>query len=208
MAKANKTKKIKRRAGSRTTEKNLAALKLQKAAKKKASLKKKLKALEKLNKVKIKLKRKKEVCPICLEKMDKKNRIETHCGHFFHQNCIQAWCVQKVKDGVKCTCPVCKKNLPEIEHRAKKKIDKLKKTKSLSEEEYNSEEIRRNIESAEREIERTNRVLEEHARRRAIEEPIRIAQWREDDERRRQRSEFRRRRREERERRERERREI
>tara|TARA_B100000965_G_scaffold90472_2_gene73694 strand:- start:11793 stop:12359 length:567 start_codon:yes stop_codon:yes gene_type:complete len=129
MAKANKTKKIKRRAGSRTTEKNLAALKLQKAAKKKASLKKKLKALEKIDKAKIKLKRKIDVCPICLEKMDKKDRIETHCGHFFHQNCIQGWCVRKAKEKKPCECPVCKKKLPEIEHRAKKKLDKLKKVR-------------------------------------------------------------------------------
>ena len=87
------------------------------------STKKKKKALEKINKATIKLKRKQEPCAICLEKIAKKDRIETKCGHFFHKNCLQGWCIQKVKEEVNCFCPVCKTDLIVQTKEAKKKIE-------------------------------------------------------------------------------------
>jgi hypothetical protein len=109
------------------TIKQKAATKIQRMTRKRLS--KKQKALEKINKATIKLKRKKDVCPICLEKIDKKNIVETNCGHFFHRNCINNWCLQKARDNMDCKCPICKKNLPEIQHRAQKKLAKLIKEK-------------------------------------------------------------------------------
>ena len=91
------------------------------------STKKKQKALEKINKATVKLKRKQEPCPICLEKIAKKDRVNTICGHFFHKKCMQGWCIQKVKDKKNCFCPVCKTDLKLQTREAKNKIAEQKR---------------------------------------------------------------------------------
>ena len=87
----------------------------------------KKKALEKINKATVKLKRKQEPCPICLEKIAKKDRVETTCGHFFHKKCLQGWCIQKVKEDKDCFCPVCKTDLILQTREAKNKIAEKKR---------------------------------------------------------------------------------
>ena len=116
MAKAHK-KKIKRKSGSKksptssTRRKHSAVLKIQRATRKNIDLAlRRKKALSKINRATRKLKKKQENCAICLEKIDKKERTETNCGHFFHQKCINDWCLQKVKEKKSCQCPICKKN--------------------------------------------------------------------------------------------------
>ena len=48
-------------------------------------------------------------CSICLEPIDKAKNdfILTHCGHYFHKNCLKSAC--KVKE----TCPYCRANIKE-----------------------------------------------------------------------------------------------
>ena len=113
--------KSKSKSRSRTI-KQKAATKIQRMTRKRLS--RKQKALDKINKATIKLKRKKDVCPICLEKIDKKDRTETTCGHFFHRKCINKWCIEKVKKNNECNCPICKKNIPNIKKRAQKILEK------------------------------------------------------------------------------------
>tara|TARA_Y100001970_G_C14254763_1_gene874474 strand:- start:992 stop:1450 length:459 start_codon:yes stop_codon:yes gene_type:complete len=91
---------------------------------------KKKKALEKITKETIKLKRKQEPCPICLENIEKKDRVETTCGHFFHKKCLQVWCIQKVKENKVCFCPVCKTDIILQTREAKNKIAEQKKNKN------------------------------------------------------------------------------
>ena len=88
---------------------------------------KKKKALEKITKETIKLKRKQEPCPICLEKIEKNERVETTCGHFFHKKCLQGWCIQKVKENKVCFCPACKTDLILQTREAKNKIAEQKR---------------------------------------------------------------------------------
>ena len=126
-----KIKVTKKNIKGSTSRKKKAAIKIQRATrrriinqKKKKSDEKKKKALDKINKATRRLKKKQEECPICLEKIDKKERTETNCGHFFHKKCIKNWCIEKTRQRVSCKCPVCKKNLPEIQNLAKKYLEK------------------------------------------------------------------------------------
>ena len=91
----------------------------------------KKKALEKINKATVKLKRKQEPCPICLEKIAKKDRVETTCGHSFHKKCLQGWCIQKVKEDEDCFCPVCKTDLKLQTREAKNKIAEKNRLKNI-----------------------------------------------------------------------------
>ena len=93
---------------------------------------KKKKALEKITKETIKLKRKQEPCPICLEKIEKNERVETTCGHFFHKKCLQGWCIQKVKENKVCFCPACKTDLILQTREAKNKNRNQNKINSNS----------------------------------------------------------------------------
>ena len=92
-----------------------------------SSSERKNKALVKINKATVKLKRKQEPCPICFENIKKKDRVETTCGHFFHKNCLQGWCIQKVKEDILCFCPVCKTDLILQTREAKNKIAEQKR---------------------------------------------------------------------------------
>lgn len=41
-------------------------------------------------------------CPICFEKIDKKERYFLPCSHYFHQDCVEKWLRKNTK------CPICK----------------------------------------------------------------------------------------------------
>ena len=143
----------------------------------------KKKALEKINKATVKLKRKQEPCPICLEKIAKKDRVETTCGHFFHKKCLQGWCIQKVKEDKDCFCPVCKTDLILQTREAKNKIAEKKRLENkpvvlspaarerirLAREQRDreGEELRTRVEQGYREIEERRRRREERTLRRA-----------------------------------------
>lgn len=92
-----------------------------------SSSERKKKALVKINKATVKLKRKQEPCPICFENIKKQDRVETTCGHFFHKKCLQGWCIQKVKEDKDCFCPVCKTDLILQTREAKNKIAEKKR---------------------------------------------------------------------------------
>ena len=92
-----------------------------------SSFERKKKALVKINKATVKLKRKQEPCPICFENIKKQDRVETTCGHFFHKKCLQGWCIQKVKEDKDCFCPVCKTDLILQTREAKNKIAEKKR---------------------------------------------------------------------------------
>ena len=47
-----------------------------------------------------------EICIICLEKIDSKERHFLHCGHFFHCCCINKWISMD-----KNKCPMCKQDI-------------------------------------------------------------------------------------------------
>lgn len=130
---------------------------------------KKKKALEKINKQKIRLKRKQEPCPICLEKFEKNQRVETTCGHFFHKTCLQGWCIQKVKEDEVCFCPVCKKDLILQTREAKNKIAEKKRLENkpvvLSPAARERMRLRREQIEREFEEERNNRQIELARRR-------------------------------------------
>tara|TARA_Y100001970_G_scaffold290725_1_gene425480 strand:+ start:5421 stop:5984 length:564 start_codon:yes stop_codon:yes gene_type:complete len=146
------------------------------------SAERKKKALVKINKATLKLKRKKEACPICFENIKKKDRVETTCGHFFHKNCLQGWCIQKVKEDILCFCPVCKTDLILQTREAKNKIAEKKRLENkpvvlspaarerirLAREQRNIEfeQSRRNVEQGNRELEEIQRRREERALRR------------------------------------------
>jgi hypothetical protein len=46
------------------------------------------------------------VCPICLMQVEKNDLVrKTPCGHTFHSNCIDSWCLKTLN------CPVCRADL-------------------------------------------------------------------------------------------------
>jgi len=61
-------------------------------------------------------------CPICIERIHKEDRAETICGHFFHRNCINAWCLSKANSKKECECPVCRSYLFDMTNLANMKI--------------------------------------------------------------------------------------
>jgi len=136
---------------------------------------KKKKALEKINKQKIRLKRKQEPCPICFENIKKQDRVETTCGHFFHKKCLQGWCIQKVKEDEVCFCPVCKKDLILQTREAKNKIAEKKRLENKpvvlspaarERMRLRREQIEREFEQSRRNVEQGYREIEERRRRR------------------------------------------
>ena len=131
---------------------------------------KKKKALEKINKQKIRLKRKQEPCPICLEKFEKNQRVETTCGHFFHKTCLQGWCIQKVKkdEDEVCSCPVCNKDLILQTREAKNKIAEKKRLEKKNQPRLRplqGEERRQHRLASQRIQEEYDRRIEERQRR-------------------------------------------
>ena len=96
------------------TKKQKAAIKIQRMTRKRLLEKRKKKALEKINKGLIRLKKKQDLCPICLEKISKADRWETKCGHFFHKRCLDNWCYINAKKNIMCRCPLCKQKLEEM----------------------------------------------------------------------------------------------
>jgi len=56
----------------------------------------------------------KDTCTVCLETMSGAHLFRTHCGHFFHSNCINQWCKQNLtqKEKMKsATCPTCRQKI-------------------------------------------------------------------------------------------------
>ena len=107
-----------------------------------------------------------EPCSICLERIPKKQRAQTVCGHFFHRKCINEWCMQKAREGEDCVCPKCREYLHDMTDLAQKKLEKEnEKENERMEQEHreNQERIRRR-----EEIFRTGRPVtpEESERRR------------------------------------------
>ena len=127
------------------------------------SVERKKKALVKINKATVKLKRKAEPCPICFENIKKQDRVETTCGHFFHKKCLQGWCIQKVKEDKDCFCPVCKTDLILQTREAKNKIAEKKRleNKPVVLSPAARERIRLAREQRNREREQRNREAEE-----------------------------------------------
>ncbi len=63
-------------------------------------------------------------CPICYEKIFKKDQYTTPCRHIFHKNCLDQWC----EITIPCTCPICREPVPpppSIRHRAYPIRDRL-----------------------------------------------------------------------------------
>ena len=106
------------------SKKQKAATKIQRITRK--NLSRKQKALEKINKSLIRLKKKQDLCPICLEKISKKNRVETKCGHFFHKRCLSNWCYINAKKNIMCRCPLCKQQLEEMTELKKAKANRIR----------------------------------------------------------------------------------
>lgn len=44
-------------------------------------------------------------CPVCLESIEEKDKIKTHCGHTFHKECILLWYRNKRN------CPLCRTSI-------------------------------------------------------------------------------------------------
>ena len=136
-----------------------------------SSSERKKKALVKINKATVKLKRKQEPCPICFENIKKQDRVETTCGHFFHKKCLQGWCIQKVKEDKDCFCPVCKTDLILQTREAKNKIAEQKRLEKKNQQRIRpirpmqGEELLRHEERFERRAEQRRREREERERR-------------------------------------------
>jgi Ring finger domain len=47
-------------------------------------------------------------CTICIEEIDRKDRVELMCGHCFHAVCIMDWFI----DGTS-SCPICRLHVPK-----------------------------------------------------------------------------------------------
>ena len=146
----NKTKKNKRKAGS-----------------------KKSSALKKITR---QVKKKIEPCPICLERIPKKLRAQTVCGHYFHRKCINEWCLQKARENKDCICPVCRENLKDMTNLAQKKLKKSNTQVTTRRNRYivpqslidaNNDyiEARRQADQARRSLEQTRREAYELLRR-------------------------------------------
>ena len=51
----------------------------------------------------------KEVCPICIEKFKKGQKIiSLECEHQFHKDCIGSWITQNIKSHNQAACPSCR----------------------------------------------------------------------------------------------------
>ena len=54
----------------------------------------------------------KEVCPICIEKFKKGEKIiSLECNHQFHKDCIGSWITQNIKSHNQANCPSCRSSI-------------------------------------------------------------------------------------------------
>jgi len=84
---------------------------------------------------KIKEKRKKEDCPICMEEFGTQDTIRLGCTHKFHETCIKQWFESKNYDDAR-TCPMCRTKKQEAEKKKKEQMDSLPQFMKESQNEY------------------------------------------------------------------------
>ena len=73
--------------------------------------------IENIKELKLK-KSNKEVCPICIEKFKKGQKIiNLECEHQFHKDCIGSWITQNIKSHNQAACPSCRSFIKyELKH--------------------------------------------------------------------------------------------